>query len=419
MGRDQLLQQLHAPKAKKRLKAVKKLQKLDLKLGAEFLPQVREDDANLHVHTYYSYSPYSPSQAAYLAYRSGLASAGIMDHDTLSGAEEFVKACKTLGLAHSVGFDFRVRLKQDKTARYPLRSDGYTYIAVYGIPKKVLKKVNLWLKEDREMRSARNRKFCDSVSKLFAPHGVAVDYDKDVLPLTKIKEDGSVTERHVLRAAATNVIAEYGKGNGAKEFLQKVGFSIDEHLTALLSDEDNPFYMDDLVTALKENAGAFGVGSRREAIDMPDVVTRLENFGAIVSYLYFGNLDDLVEGENTKEKMQNLVLGVKELGFHSMSVKVSRLSEEDLALLCDLCREHDILLLPGTAVNSPRQPFGCDVQLKPEFKSLADACWAVVGHGKMSDCNLADGMFSEKACTRQPSLADRITLYAEIGRKTC
>lgn len=419
MGRDQLLQQLHAPKAKKRLKAVKKLQKLDLKLGAEFLPQVREDDANLHVHTYYSYSPYSPSQAAYLAYRSGLASAGIMDHDTLSGAEEFVKACKTLGLAHSVGFDFRVRLKQDKTARYPLRSDGYTYISVYGVPKKVLKKVNLWLKEDREMRSARNRKFCDSVSKLFVPYGVAVDYAKDVLPLTKIKEDGSVTERHVLRAAAKGVVDAYGRGDGVMNFLQKVGFTLDEHLTALLSDEDNPFYVDDLVTALKENAGAFGVGSRREAIDMPDVVTRLENFGAIVSYLYFGNLDDLVEGENTKEKMQNLVLGVKELGFHSISVKISRHSEEDLALLCDLCREHDILLLPGTAVNSPRQPFGCDVQLKPEFKSLADACWAVVGHGKMSDCNLEDGMFSEKALMRQPSLADRITLYAEIGRKTC
>ena len=419
MGRDQLLQQLNAPKAKKRLKAVKKLQKLDVKLGAEFLPQVRENDANLHIHTFYSYSPYSPSQAAYLAYRSGLASAGIMDHDTLSGAEEFVKACKTLGIAHSVGFDFRVRLKQDKNAQYPLHTDGYTYVAVYGVPKKVLKKVNLWLQEDREMRRARNHKFCESVSRLFAPHGVTLDYAKDVFPLTKIKEDGSVTERHVLRAAATNVVATYGKGEGVTTFLQKVGFTVDDHLSALLSDQDNPFYLDDLVTALKENAGAFGVGSRREAIDMPDVVTRLENFGAIVSYLYFGNLDELVSGADANEKVQNLVLGIKELGFHSISVKVSRLAEEDLSLLCEACRQHEILLLLGTAVNSPRQPFGCDVQLKPEFKSLADACWAVVGYGKMSDCNLEDGMFSEKALKRQPSLMDRVTLYAEIGRKTC
>ena len=45
---------------------------------------------NNHIHTIYSFSPYSPSAAAYFCKTAGLSTAGIMDHDSLAGAHEFL-----------------------------------------------------------------------------------------------------------------------------------------------------------------------------------------------------------------------------------------------------------------------------------------------------------------------------------------
>ena len=47
-------------------------------------PVFNPADANNHIHTIYSFSPYSPTLAAYKAYV--FKTMGIMDHDTLSGA---------------------------------------------------------------------------------------------------------------------------------------------------------------------------------------------------------------------------------------------------------------------------------------------------------------------------------------------
>ena len=45
---------------------------------------------NNHIHTTYSFSPYSPTAAVYAARMEGLCTAGIIDHDSISGAEEFI-----------------------------------------------------------------------------------------------------------------------------------------------------------------------------------------------------------------------------------------------------------------------------------------------------------------------------------------
>ena len=57
---------------------------------------------NNHVHTKYSFSPYSPTYAVYSAKLQGVSSVGIIDHDSFSGAEEFIrniyKFIKTKGI---------------------------------------------------------------------------------------------------------------------------------------------------------------------------------------------------------------------------------------------------------------------------------------------------------------------------------
>ena len=83
----ELIKKLNGGTAETRLEALKQLVEKQTEK-----PVRRDNDANNHIHTIYSFSPYSPTKAAYMAYMAGLTSAGIMDHDSLSGVEEFKKA---------------------------------------------------------------------------------------------------------------------------------------------------------------------------------------------------------------------------------------------------------------------------------------------------------------------------------------
>ena len=49
------------------------------------------ENINNHIHTIYSFSPYSPTAAVWFAKEAGLSTAGIMDHDSVSGCREFIE----------------------------------------------------------------------------------------------------------------------------------------------------------------------------------------------------------------------------------------------------------------------------------------------------------------------------------------
>ena len=113
MDREQLVLMLSHKNVKKRLKAVKLLKKFEEE-DVSLVPEVNMNEGTLSLHSWYSFSPYSPSLAAYMAYKSGLGTASISDHDTLSGADEFLKACAILGLECSVGLQLRARFYKGK-----------------------------------------------------------------------------------------------------------------------------------------------------------------------------------------------------------------------------------------------------------------------------------------------------------------
>ena len=99
----ELINKLNGGTAEDRLNALRELIKVETDK-----PVRRDNDANNHIHTIYSFSPYSPTKAAYMAYMAGLTSAGIMDHDSVSGCEEFIKAGEIACLPTTIGFETRV-----------------------------------------------------------------------------------------------------------------------------------------------------------------------------------------------------------------------------------------------------------------------------------------------------------------------
>ena len=425
MTREELIDKLNAKSCKYRLKILKKLIKLERRDEAS-KSFVRSDDANNHIHTFYSFSPYSPSKAAYMAYKSGLETMGIMDHDSLSGAEEFIQACKILNTGCTVGFEFRAHLsekyKRGRRINNP-DQDDHIYIAVHGVPHQNIKPLNAYLEYYRQKRQERNRRMTDKINQVFSGE-LYIDYDREVLPLSKAEEGGSVTERHLLLALAKAMIKKLGKGEGIVSYVEsKLQISVSEKARALLSDVNNPFYEFDLLGVLKSDVRFFYEDATSESCYAEELVEVAHKYGAIAAYPYLGDVKHAVTGDKREHKLEDdfldeLIEGVKEMGFDAVAYMPTRNTPEQLKRLKKLCEQNGLMQISGEDINSPRQKFECDALKNPEYSHLIESTWALIGHESAASCNIEDGMFSPRTIESVPKLEDRIKLYAEIGRKS-
>ena len=99
-----ILEKLNAPAREERLANLREVLKT-----TEF-PPMAPQYINNHIHTTYSFSPYSPTAAVYAARMEGLCTAGIIDHDSISGAREFLAAAELVGMPVTVGMECRVSM---------------------------------------------------------------------------------------------------------------------------------------------------------------------------------------------------------------------------------------------------------------------------------------------------------------------
>jgi hypothetical protein len=90
--KNKIIQELNSNLKGTRLSRAKKIFNLIQKRAEQFK---KTEEVNNHVHTIYSFSPYSPSMAVYLAWKAGLQAVGVMDHDSVSGCKELIEACKS------------------------------------------------------------------------------------------------------------------------------------------------------------------------------------------------------------------------------------------------------------------------------------------------------------------------------------
>ena len=125
------------------------------------LPEMpRTHYINNHIHTCHSFSPYTPTDAVYTAYMSGLATAGIVDHDTTAGAREFLEAGRIIGLPVTVGAECRIDMSATKLSGRRLNNPdqlSVAYVVMHGIPHDNIEKVDEFLAPFRAKRNIRNR----------------------------------------------------------------------------------------------------------------------------------------------------------------------------------------------------------------------------------------------------------------------
>jgi len=427
-----LIEQLNAPEKEKRLAALSDLMSA-VKKGEMVLPQPG-NDVNNHIHTSYSFSPYSPSKAIWMALQAGLKTAGIMDHDSISGAPEFIEAGKIAGLLTTIGVECRVKLDGTAMAGRRLNNpdqDGVAYVALHGVPHTQISTVVDYFRPFIEARRQRNRKMVEKINVLVKSYGIALDVDRDVEWLSMVHDGGTVTERHILFALAKLLIKTVGTGVPLVAFLRdNLKIQVSEKASAMLTEKpadtpagsENPYIAYDLLGALKSDmVERFYIPALEECPDIHSWLAFTEKVNGISAYAYLGDVVDSVTGDKKAQQFEDSFLPelfqeLKRLNFRAVTYMPSRNTPEQLNRVRDFCQEYALFQISGEDINSPRQKFICEAQRNPEFANLNDAAFALIGHEQEATEDTKRGFFSEPIVARWPDLDERIKRFKALAR---
>jgi hypothetical protein len=352
----------------------------------------RERQSNNHIHTIYSFSPYTPAMAALLARRAGLSVAGSVDHDSYAAAAEMREACRILGLGCVTGFEVRVSFRRTRFADRKLNSPdskGIAYMTVQGIRAGEAGRVHEFLRPIVAERQKRNRRMTDALNGLIAAAGFApLSYDRDVLPLSKADEGGTVTERHILFALSRAFIAKWGKGAAVVAGLERAfGFAPGPKIAAYLCDGENPYYEYDLLGALKSGFGdrMYIQPDENECPPAEKVTAFAASIDAFPAYAYLGDVGESPTGDKKAEQFEDAYLDdlmplLKELGYKAIAYMPPRNTKAQLVRLRGLCSRYRFMEISGVDINSPRQGFACPELLDEDFANLIDTTWQLAEH---------------------------------------
>ncbi|MDR1131782.1 MAG: PHP domain-containing protein [Oscillospiraceae bacterium] len=347
--------------------AGERLERLAALLEAETAPPVRRAEfSNNHIHTIYSFSPYSPAAAVYFARAAGLPTAGIMDHDSVAGAAEFREAGTLAGIGVTCGFECRARLDGTFLEKLKVNNPdqaGVAYMAMHSVRARYFNRTQETLAPLRERRNLRSRAMTERAAEIT---GFDLDFDADVVPLSRYAEGGAVTERHILYALAG-----------------KLG----------TPDSGNPYWRYDLLGRLKtELLPQIYIPAGDELLSLDELVSLAREIDAILCYAYLGDVTVSATGDKAAARYEDgfleaLLRLMKERGVAGVTFMPSRNTPKQLKRLMALCVRYGFTQISGEDINSPRQGFLCDQLTRPEFRHLVDEAWRMVRREEEDDAN--------------------------------
>lgn len=425
MEKDNLIKKMNAPLCEDRLEAARRMGEL-IREGK--VTRTESPEVNNHVHTIYSFSPYSPTLAAYKAWEAGLLAVGIMDHDSAGGLEEMVEAGKRIGLATTCGFEMRVNFSGTPVEGRRINnpdSDNLVYMTLHGIPGDQVDRCTAFLKPFRAARYERNKEEVKKLNSLLAGYGLpGLNFDKDVASISQYDRGGTITERHICYALAAKLVEMAGKGEGVVKLMEeKIGIDLKGALRDRMLDHANPHYLYDLLGIMKGNfvERFFIQPTPEECPPVAQVTAFARSIGAIPSYAYLGDVEESPTGDKKAQKFEDDYLDelaevLKEVGIQAITYMPPRNTREQLKRVMALCDKHGFMEISGVDINSSRQSFNCPEILQDDFKHLIDATWALIAHEKLAGRKAELGLFNPANPHRDLPLKERLALYAKAGK---
>ena len=384
--------------------------------GRAALPEPGER-ANLHCHTFFSYNPYgySPSKLAWLTRNAGLAVTGIVDFDVLDGLDEFTAAGAALSLKTCVGMETRVYIPEfsDKVMNSP-GEPGVSYHMGVGFPKARLDPdQQRFLSGLRKTSEERNRRLAAKVNAHLAP--VALDYDRDVLPLTPA---GNATERHICLAYALKARSAIGDDGELAEFWSaKLGADV-SGLDSLTG-----FQLQSFIRSKTMKQGGVGY-AQPDSGSFPWLAATNEfilSAGGIPTHTW---LDGTSDGEVLIEDLLQVVMKSGVAAINVIPDRTYTPGRPDTKLknlyhVVEVAERLGLLVVAGTEMNNPGHKLVDDfrsAELAPLAPAFLKAAFAVYAHSVLQrQCNL--GYVSEWAARHFPRLSARGEFYEAVGRE--
>lgn len=418
MTEDTLREQLNAPDAAARRAALEALMDACAAGRAPCAPPNRR--VNMHCHTIFSYNGYghSPASLAWLARREGWHALATVDFDVLDGLDETLWAGDRAGVRVATGLETRVYVPEFAAREINSPGEpGVFYFAGLGFTTAHLPVPAAAVLADMRRRAAeRNRDVVARVNAYLAP--VAIDYDRDVLPLTP---SGNATERHLLVAYDVAARRAYPEREALLAFWgARLGLPA-ERVGAFMGDE--PFPHDAIRSKLMKRGGPGYVEPGPETFpSLATVAAAITAGGGLPIWTW---LDGLSEGERAADELADLLLrhgaaGLNIIPDRNWNLPDPAERERKIAKMNEiiaLARALDLPVIVGTEMNKAGQKLVDDFEAEPlrpwwdEFVRGADF---VYGHTALQRA-LDRGYGSAWARQHLPGRRERNAFYSAAG----
>ncbi len=373
---------------------------------------------NLHCHTSFSFNGYgySPAYIAWKARREGLLMAGIVDFDVLDAVDEFLDACRRVGIRGCAGIETRVFVPSFDTREINSPGEpGVSYHMGVGfvrgeVPDKALLAGFLKMAQDR------NRGVAERVNAYLAP--VCVDYERDVLPLTP---NGNATERHLCMAydiKAQEVLpdAEARASFWAEKLKTDMG-----KIREILQDAPT---LQGLIRAKTMKSGGVGY-VKASGPDFPGL-DRMNAFvleaGAIPTFAW---LDGTTAGEMAIEELLDTMMSggvaavniIPDRNWNIKDPAAKKTKVDNLYRFVELAQSRDLPIAVGTEMNAYGNKFVDTFdapELKPLVPSFVDGAFIFYGH-TLLQAHAGMGYLSDWAKKHFASTKQKNAFFKHIG----
>ncbi len=370
------------------------------------VPDKNLHEINLNVHTDFSFSPYSPTMAAYMAYKSGVRIASVCDYGTQYASDEFALACEKLGIASFPSFE--VTLSEETKE---------SVCAIYSVSAKAMQAFNPLLISFREVCQERAKKVCEKINKKLRKYDMSINFESDVLKYVKKRKGATLTLKHVYMAAGKMLVQKFGRGRTLAEFLRTtLCLDIQEIEYNLLCDANNPFYEYDLISALRQNFN--GVEAGLTPPSFSDYYEIASKYGCALAYEYVASdnwLRNQTESEKTFSDFEKVVERVKEIGFNTVCLASQNLSDEMIVRFVNLLEKKEMLAIFTEKTQYPRDNFASNAPVGAR-EYLEKCAYALVGNSISMNINDKDGLFTQKSKEQCPEFSNRLLMFAQIGK---
>ena len=191
----------------------------------------------------------------------------------------------------------------------------------------------------------------------------------------------------------------------------------------MLSDQNNPHYLFDLLGILKAEflQTIFIQPDENECIPADRVISFAESAGAISAYAYLGDVGESPTGDKRAEKFEDdfieeLFTELSRLGYRAVTYMPPRNTPEQLRNLRRLSAEWGFMEISGVDINNSRQSFNCPEVLRDEFRHLLDTTWALIAHERLASIDKRFGLYSQEN-PLPLSHGQRLAAYAAFGKR--